>query len=1069
VTATNGTRSATSTPIYVVTPAAALTVNYPTPKVFPAGSAIATQTPTLANETPGITSSFTATGGTIPGGLTLNGSGTITGTPSTPGVYTFTVTATNGTRSAVAAATYTVEVSTALTLAYATPMSFTIGTAIASQASGIATETPGVPTAYSITSGSLPAGLAIDPATGLITGTPTTLGTYPFTVSATNGSRTATENVSYTVNAVPPSGLSYATPVTYSTGTAITPNLPNPTGGIPVSYAVQSGSLPAGLALDPSTGIISGTPTAAVGPITVTIRGTNTGGHADQVLTITVVAAPTASLSANPSTVPVGQSSSLTAIFTGATNGTAIVSGGNLSGSVTLSSGTSLPTGIESNPTSYTYTLTVTNAAGQTAISTATVQWIPVPADTWTVTIPQGGGGPFTPGAGNLLNGQISITVPSQGQSTCGNVTLTVNKEASLPGSILASARDYSNTFNIASNLGYPFRVPISITLKYDPTLASPNLGASDLPVPFYWDPSYNKWVATGFKAIDTIGHTVTFTTLLPGRYAVLGIPGLTLATQSLGFASSTDDWRQNNPSVYDLPGGASLGMGSFASWYFPFRKSTNGDVGLYNLFPTLTDANAEALISRIANGTLDSWGALWNQQAYGLTDKQTGLALITGLMMTGQPQVFLMGDARPAVNTAVATAVYGYNASTGKFSLMDPNYPGNALTIAWNSTSGAFSAYDRAAGYAPALAKYAFEGQTSIHRLADYDRVLSGASTGFPTTSFATVTVDSIGGVSSPDLSQTITVGSASNVVVSGTITNGDENATTLFWSQNGNAPRTAVTLTPIDATHSSFTFTIPALADPYGTTVALETTATPCDPTFSHSGFQKFVVKQATLAPWFPNSCFENNATDPSPWQLEQGSNKYIYYPASPTWSTSTGVMNGYAITWSPSSIDSAIVHVGNDPYVPSIPMVLDGANAFRVNNAATGAHISRIFQTVTVPDTVAMPKLSFYWAAALEDNGHPADQQPYVDILVQDVTAGYEQLYYKHFYAGDPAYPGWITGSNGQGGSPVKGIPWQKVNLYLGASRGNHQLKITITAADCTQTGHAGIAYVDNIGCQ
>ena len=200
------------------------------------------------------------------------------------------------------------------------------------------------------------------------------------------------------------------------------------------------------------------------------------------------------------------------------------------------------------------------------------------------------------------------------------------------------------------------------------------------------------------------------------------------------------------------------------------------------------------------------------------------------------------MSDTRPAVNNGLATAVYGYDNTAGKFSVMDPNYPGNALTITWSAGSG-FSAYDRAAGYSPALTKFAFEGQTSIHRLADYDRVFSGADTGFPTGTFASITVTNIGVVSNPDITQDVVVTSANNVTVSGTVTNGDEAATYIYWSQNGSAPRIAAPLVG-----NTFTFTIPALANPYATTVALETTSTPCDPTFSHSGYAEFAVQESS-----------------------------------------------------------------------------------------------------------------------------------------------------------------------------------------------------------------------------
>ncbi|WIL21577.1 beta strand repeat-containing protein [Geothrix sp.] len=1081
ITATNGTRTpaVSGTVTYTVNPASNLTVGYASPQTFPVGSAIATQNPTLANANPGLTTTYAISSGSLPAGLTLNSDGTITGTPTTAGVYTFVITATNGTRTPAVSGTvtYTVNPASNLTVSYVSPRTFPVGSAIGTQSPTLANANPGLTTTYVISSGSLPAGLTLN-SDGTITGTPTTAGVYTFAITATNGTRTpaVSNTVTYTVPALAPTALNYTSPITYTASLAIANNNPNPTGGAPTAYSIAGGSLPAGLSLDPATGVISGTPTVG-GSFSVTISGSNSTGGTSQTLSITVLAYPTANLSSNPSTVPIGQSSSLTVLFTGSASGTALLTGDGIVTPLTVTSGTSVPTGIVNVPgTLRTYTLTVTNAQGYTATSQTTVQWIPVPLDTWTVTLPTTGGGPLTPGSGNLLQGQIAITVPDQGQSLCGDVTLTVNKEASLPGAIVAAARDYSHTFNIASNLGYPFRVPITITLAYDPTLASPSLTGTDLPMAFYWDPSYSKWVATGLKAVDTTAHTVTFTTLLPGRYAVLGVPSLAVATQNLGFASGTDDWRQNNPSVYDLPGGASLGMSSFASWFFPFGKPANGGTGLFNQFPTVGDANAAALISRLANGTMDSWEALWNQGTYTLTDRQTGLALLTGLMVTGQPQVFLMSDARPAINNGLATAVYGYDNATGRFKVMDPNYPGNALTIAWSAGSG-FSSYDRAAGYSPALAKYAFEGQTSVHRLADYDRVLSGAATSFPAATFATINVTNVAEVPSPNLAQDVVVTSANNVTVSGTVTNGDEAASHIYWSQNGSAPRTAVPLVG-----NAFTFTIPALADPYATTVTLETTSTPCDPSFSHSGFAKFVVKQSSLTPWFTNSCFENGQANPAPWVLEQGFNgssvAAVPYPTPQTFSTTTGQMNSYSISWNQAAVDSALVHSAAhaaDANVPAIASVLDGDYSFMVNNPANGAHISRMYETITVPTTVANPKLTFYWAAAMQSAGHVPAQLPYVDILVQDVTNNYEVLYFVHHYPPSTVgattytdgYPGWIAG-NGTGANQWYGINWQKVGLNLGASRQGHQLKITVMAADCNQGGHGGYAYIDNIGC-
>ena len=85
-----------------------------------------------------------------------------------------------------------------------------------------------------------------------------------------------------------PATLSYstATPV-YTKGVQITPDSPTSSGGAAASYSVNP-TLPAGLSLSATTGIVSGTPTGVTAAASYVVTATNTGGSTMASLTITV-------------------------------------------------------------------------------------------------------------------------------------------------------------------------------------------------------------------------------------------------------------------------------------------------------------------------------------------------------------------------------------------------------------------------------------------------------------------------------------------------------------------------------------------------------------------------------------------------------------------------------------------------------------------------------------------------------------------------------------------------------------------------------------------------------------
>jgi len=285
VTASNSGGSTTATLNITVhdLPPANLTYSA-NPAVYTRGTAI---TPNSPSSTGGAVTSYSVSPA-LPTGLSLNAStGVITGTPTVAtAAASYVVTASNAAGSTTASVNITVRDLPPANLTYsANPAVYTTGTAITPNTPS---STGGAVTSYSV-SPALPTGLSLNTTTGVITGTPTAAtATASYVVTASNALGSTTASVSITVNSQAPTNLTYsANPAVYTKGAAITPNTPSNGGGAVSSYAV-SPALPAGLTLNPTTGVITGTPTAVAASAYYVVTASNAFGSTTAAVNITV-------------------------------------------------------------------------------------------------------------------------------------------------------------------------------------------------------------------------------------------------------------------------------------------------------------------------------------------------------------------------------------------------------------------------------------------------------------------------------------------------------------------------------------------------------------------------------------------------------------------------------------------------------------------------------------------------------------------------------------------------------------------------------------------------------------
>jgi hypothetical protein len=323
-------------------------------------------TATVVNDVRAAGATFSVTG---PGTLTQTSVVSTTASENYSLTYQAPATVTAGTTATLTitsvaypsqTASFTVTLNPALAITTTTLPSVTAGSAYSATLAGTGGTTP---YHWAISAGQLPTGITLAASTGILSGTPTSAGTFNFTVALTDSSTvTATVTQAYTLNVSP---------------TVLTSTLPNAVAGSPYSqqltysggtsgvFAVASGALPAGLTLS-SSGAITGTPALATAGTTSNFTVTVTIGSAVSkavALSIAIDALPAVTTLSLPSgNIGIVYTQQLTySGGSGAAPSWAITAGSlPASSGLTLNAATGVLSGVPTTAATYSFSVAVT-------------------------------------------------------------------------------------------------------------------------------------------------------------------------------------------------------------------------------------------------------------------------------------------------------------------------------------------------------------------------------------------------------------------------------------------------------------------------------------------------------------------------------------------------------------------------------------------------------------------------------------------------------------------------------------------------------------------------------------
>lgn len=551
---------------------------------------------------------------------------------------------------------------------------------------------------YAITSGTLPAGLTLN--NGVISGTPTATGTFAITVKSTDTTSptplTATKNYTMAI-AFPTIGASPAGGTTFS-GTrtiAFSQTISGANGTPPYTFSRDSGSFPAGLSINATTGVISGTPTAVASNLSVVVKvvdsTTGNGPYTGLIsYTFNIVDLPP---------VPTATASSIVVPYNSAGTNAPLTLGGGTATAVTVVNAGSHGTATASGTTiSYkpqtnffgtdTFTYYASNLGGNSSPATVTVTVSPPPAMS------------LSPASGTSLSGQAGTAFTRTFTASGGSGSFSYSLSGALPNGlsfdgstgVLSGTPTQANTYPITvtavdTSTG---NGPLSITYNYSLMTTAPSIIIAPTTLS-----ALTKGVAiTPVQLTASGGASPSYT------YSATGVPtGLTLS--SGGLLSGT-------PTV---SGAYSITVTATDGYSFTGSRSYNGTID-----PGVPVAGSVSANASYNNGAVTTTipANLSGGTATSLTPGAAAHGTVTANGVTGfiyTPTVGYNGS--DTFTYTASNAAGGSNTATVTITVAAPSYsvaPTSGGTL--NATVGV--SYSQSFTFTGGVAPYTYQ-QTGI------------------------------------------------------------------------------------------------------------------------------------------------------------------------------------------------------------------------------------------------------------------------------------------------------------------------------------------------------------------